>query len=210
MTNTLRYFCGRGLESFPHFPFCLFNRDGLSLSFSFPVKSLKCILHQNTMSKDVKSYTAYTVIPKVGTLYNLLFSELIIWGWTRNQLTGTRLCMFVVPRQALLEFPSCKMGSWGQRALKTQRLVSVRIPTLARGSFGLAMCRTSSFWDSAVQRQMPISSLEGSSTVPWKCLLFLFTWEPSFIDKPRKLKFKVQLKPLHFQIVKNTLLSLLP
>lgn len=59
MTNTLRYFCGWGLEYFPHFPFCLFNRDGLSLSFSFPVKSLKCILHQNTMSKDVKSYRAY-------------------------------------------------------------------------------------------------------------------------------------------------------
>lgn len=39
---------------------------------------------------------------------------------------------------------------------------------------------------------------------------FLLTWEPSFIDNPRKLKFKVQLKPLHFQIVKNTLLSLLP
>ena len=168
MTNTLRYFCGRGLEYFPHFPFCLFNRDGLSLSFSFPVKSLKCMLHQNTMSKDVKSYTAYTVLPKPDTLCNLLFWELIVWGWTRNRLTGTRLCMFVVPRPALLEFPSCKTGSWGQRALKTQRLVSAGILTVAQGPFRLVMPRTGSFWDSPMPRHMPIWFQEGSSIAPWE------------------------------------------
>lgn len=136
MTNTLRYFCGRGLEYFPHFPFCLFNKDGLSLSFSFHVKSLKCTLHQNTMSKDVKVYTASTVLPKLDTLCNLLFCELIVmWGWTRNWLTGTRLWMFVVPRPALLEFSCCKTGSWGQSALKTQRLVSARILMVTKRAF---------------------------------------------------------------------------
>lgn len=160
MTNTLRYFCGWGLEYFPQFPLCLFNRDGLSLSFSFSVKSLKCILHQNTMSKDVKSYRASTVLPKLDSLCNLLFWKLIfMWGWTRNWLTGTRLCMFVVPRPALLEFPCCKMGSWGQSALKTQSLVSARILMVTQRPFRLAMLRTGSLWDSSQQR---------SSTASWK------------------------------------------
>lgn len=128
MTNTLRYFCGWGLEYFPHFPFCLFNREGLSHSFSFPVKSLKCILHQNTMSNDVKSYRASTVLPKLDSLYNLLFWELmVIWGWTRNRLTGTRLCMSLYvccPKTSTTWVPLCKTESWGQSALKTLSGVS--------------------------------------------------------------------------------------
>lgn len=163
MTNALRYFCGRGLKYFPHFPFCLFNRDGLSLCFSFPVKSLKCILHRDTTSKDVKSYTAYMVLPKLDTLCNLLFWELIVWGWSRNQLTGTRLCKFVVPRTALLELLSCEMGSFGQKALKTQKLVSARILTVTQEPFRLAMPRIGGFWDTLTPRQMPISSQEGST-----------------------------------------------
>lgn len=59
--------------------------------------------------------------------------------------------------------------------------------------------------------QMSISSHEGSRTAPWKQnqlleyiknMRVLSKWEPSFIDTPSKLKFKVAVKPLHFRIDK--------
>lgn len=120
--------------------------------------------------------------------------------------------MFPVPRPEHLEFPSCKMGSWGQRGLKTQRLVPARILMVTQGPFRFAMPRTGSFWDCLTPRQIPISSQEGPNAVPWrenqfleyikKCLFFFLTmWEQSFEDMPRKLKFEVQLDLLRFWVV---------